>query len=305
MHVERGGVHHHREVDAVERARADQVDLAAAALLGRCPEDGDPQPGLIGDRGEGEPGADRRRRDDVVPAGVPDTGQRVVLRAHHDVRTGSAGARRERRRQAVGAPLDAQPARLEQVGAPARRADLVVRQLRVGGDGVRQPDEFVGDRLEAGAGRLGERRAEQGGVDGALGWAGHRGIMPHSRARPRHGRCRARGRSSVALGTAARTRRSAASMAAATARAVSSCADRDLRGDQDLVRAHVQGAQVDHPGDLGGRPPARRGSPRPPRAARARRSAGCSSPRARKTAITHEQHADRPASRHRPSGRRR
>ena len=50
------------------------------------------QPELVGHRGEGQAGADGRRRDDVVPAGVTHVGQGVVLGADRHDQLAAAGA---------------------------------------------------------------------------------------------------------------------------------------------------------------------------------------------------------------------
>ena len=65
-------------------------DLAAAALLGRRAEDDDPAAELLGQARRGEPGAEAGGGDDVVPAGVADAGQRVVLAQHGDGRARAA-----------------------------------------------------------------------------------------------------------------------------------------------------------------------------------------------------------------------
>ena len=88
-----GGVDHHRGVDAVEGPGSDHEDLAAAALLGRGAQDHDPSAAA--------PRPARRRRaraepgggDDVVPAGVADAGQGVVLAQHGDGRARAVPAR--------------------------------------------------------------------------------------------------------------------------------------------------------------------------------------------------------------------
>jgi hypothetical protein len=69
-----GGVDHHRGVDAVEHAGVEHQDLAAAALLGRRPDDLHGEAELVGERREREPGPDRGRGDDVVAARVADPG---------------------------------------------------------------------------------------------------------------------------------------------------------------------------------------------------------------------------------------
>ena len=88
----RGRVHHQRRVHAVERAAFEHQDLAAAAFFGRRADHRERDAELVDERREREPGADRAGGDDVVPARVPDHGQRVVLRADRDVQRSVADA---------------------------------------------------------------------------------------------------------------------------------------------------------------------------------------------------------------------
>ena len=77
-------VNHERGVDAVEAAPLHHEDLPAAALLCRCAEHAHCDSELVRKRSQREGGPDRGRCDDVVPAGVADLRQRVVLRADCD-----------------------------------------------------------------------------------------------------------------------------------------------------------------------------------------------------------------------------
>ena len=52
------GVHHHRRVHVIEVAGVDEVDLAAAALFGRCAEQGHREVQFVGDRTETDGGAE-------------------------------------------------------------------------------------------------------------------------------------------------------------------------------------------------------------------------------------------------------
>src|SRR5262245_18461340 len=81
---------HHRRVDAVERARLEQLDLPAAAFLGRRPEQKDLTVELIRDRREPEERAYGAARDQIVAARVPDLRQRIVLREDGDARLAAA-----------------------------------------------------------------------------------------------------------------------------------------------------------------------------------------------------------------------
>ncbi len=78
---------HHGGVHVIEHALVQHGDLAAPALFGRGPEHPDGQVQVVGQGGQTQPRADRRGGDDVVTAGMPHTGQRVVLGAdRHDHR---------------------------------------------------------------------------------------------------------------------------------------------------------------------------------------------------------------------------
>ena len=80
--VRMGRMDHHCQVDAVEGAPADHELLAATPLFGGCAEDCDTTAERLGDLGDGQPGTKTGGADDVVPAGVADTGKRVVLAQH-------------------------------------------------------------------------------------------------------------------------------------------------------------------------------------------------------------------------------
>ncbi len=92
-------VHHQRQGDRVEDAPLQHQHLAPSDLLsgGTDDEDGDAE--LVGDVPEAERRPDCRRRDHVVPAGVPDLGQGVVLGAQPDDEVAVPEARGERRVQ--------------------------------------------------------------------------------------------------------------------------------------------------------------------------------------------------------------
>jgi hypothetical protein len=79
-------VHHHRSVNAGERAALEEEDLSPAALFGRRADDAHGQVEIVDERREREAGADRGRGDDVVTARVTDARQRVILRADREVK---------------------------------------------------------------------------------------------------------------------------------------------------------------------------------------------------------------------------
>jgi hypothetical protein len=87
-HVALRRMQHERRVHALEDAVLGERDLAASALLGRRPDHQDvPGERPTGLR-QGQAGPERAAGDDVVPAGVPDARQRVVLGQDRDGRAG-------------------------------------------------------------------------------------------------------------------------------------------------------------------------------------------------------------------------
>ena len=134
-------VDHHRRVDAVEGARVDEPQLAATGLLGGRAQDGDAQAELLGHGSEREARADAGRRDDVVAAGMPDLGQRVVLDADGDVQGTGAGPADDRGGHAGDASLDLEAARDQPFRHPAGCQGLLEPDLGVGMDPVAQPNE--------------------------------------------------------------------------------------------------------------------------------------------------------------------
>jgi hypothetical protein len=82
--VGRPGVRHHRHCDVVERPSLQEQGFTTAGLFGGGSQQGHRQAQVIGDLGQRQRGPDRRGRDDVVAAGVPDLRQRVVFGAYPD-----------------------------------------------------------------------------------------------------------------------------------------------------------------------------------------------------------------------------
>ena len=141
-----------RGVDAVEGPPPRHELLAAAALFGGRSEDADPARRAVRETGEGEAGADARRRDQVVPAGVADLRQRVVLRQQ---RHAGAAIRSELglegRFEAVGTALDLQPGALQGSGEERRGVELLESELRVRVDGVGEFEQLGPHRVHGGA----------------------------------------------------------------------------------------------------------------------------------------------------------
>ena len=142
--VSGAGVDHHRERQVVEAPRLQHGDLAAAALFGRGPEHADADAQVVGDVGQGLGGAHGGRGDDVVTAGVPEAGERVVLRDQADGDGPLAVGGDERRGQARGPPLDREAADRQRIGQQGRRGMLPPGRLRV----LVQPPADVEQRAE-------------------------------------------------------------------------------------------------------------------------------------------------------------
>ncbi len=142
-------VNHHCGVHALEHAGLDQLDLAAATLLGRRADHLDaPGRELVAHGRERGARARPRGRDDVVAAGVPDGGQRVVLAQDGDggaVAGFQGGA--ERRLDAGHAALDLEALAGEIVRQPAGGLHFLVGQLGIVVDPARELLEIVGETV--------------------------------------------------------------------------------------------------------------------------------------------------------------
>ena len=82
-----GRVHHHRSIDLIKCPSLDHVDLASAPFLSRRTEHGDPAAGSVGEGCGGETCSETCGGDDVVAAGVTESGKGVVLEQHCNIRT--------------------------------------------------------------------------------------------------------------------------------------------------------------------------------------------------------------------------
>src|SRR5207249_1270524 len=80
---------------------------------------------------------------EVVTAAVTDTLQGVILREQRDARARRSDARAERGREPADAHLDAVPAALEQATDAGGGMLLVIRQLGVGVDLLREREEIA------------------------------------------------------------------------------------------------------------------------------------------------------------------
>ena len=147
------GVHHHRGVHVIEVAGVDEVDLAAAAFLGRRAEQGDRDVQLVGDGAQADGGAQRRRGDDVVAAGVTDVGERVELGAVHDVQVAARPWWRERRwADRRCRARRRKPAPSANVGDGAGAFELLVPEFGVRVDEVAECDQLVAVALDGAGG---------------------------------------------------------------------------------------------------------------------------------------------------------
>src|SRR5689334_8514124 len=150
--VPAAAVDHHGRVHLLEHARVHETDLARAALLGGRADDVDAsREGERAQRGrDGGPGAGPGGGDHVVPAGVADVRQRVVL--GHD-RDGGAGAGpRDGGPEGGGQPahpaLHRRAVGGQEVGEPAGGLVLLEAQLGVGVDLVADALELVGQAID-------------------------------------------------------------------------------------------------------------------------------------------------------------
>ena len=113
-----------------------------------------------------------------MPAGVADAGQRVVLGADDDVQRAGADRPLDRGRQAGDPATCREPGLDERVGEPARREMLLVAELRVRVDPVRELDERRVRRFDArGGGCLQVLDGHPGALD-----AGERAVADGARA---------------------------------------------------------------------------------------------------------------------------
>ncbi len=131
--------------------RVGEQHLAPAALLGRGPQHQDPAACLLRHRGRRQPRAQSGGGDDVVPAGVADAGEGVVLAQHGDGGTCRACAGREGRLEAVGLPGHVEALALQQRREQIVREALLVVGLGVSMDLVGRVEQHVSACLHLGS----------------------------------------------------------------------------------------------------------------------------------------------------------
>ena len=143
------GMHHHRRVDALERAFARHQLLAAAAFFGRCAKKAHTAGQLVAQLGESQCRAQPRCSDQIVAAGVADPGQCVILSQDRDARRiRSAELALESGVQAVGAACYGEAMPLHRLGQPHRCLLLVKSQLRLGVNRPRNADQLDAHRID-------------------------------------------------------------------------------------------------------------------------------------------------------------
>ena len=144
---------HHRHVHVVEAARANERDLPATALLRRGADGRELARELVHHRAHPDGRGDADHRDEVVPAGMPDLGERVVLLEDRDRWPGRSTLRvaAVRGLDVLVAALHGESRPLQELGDPERGLALLICQLRFRVNGARQREERIApliDRLD-------------------------------------------------------------------------------------------------------------------------------------------------------------
>src|SRR5262249_19133396 len=146
-------VDHHRGVHVLEDAAPDELDLAAAALLGGRADDLDAtlrQP--VPDGGERRARAGAGGGDDVVAARVTDAGQSVVLAENRDRRSFTQVERAAERGVHAGqSALDLESLLVEELDEPRGSLDFLEAELRVVMDLTREFLEIGGKAVDSGS----------------------------------------------------------------------------------------------------------------------------------------------------------
>lgn len=129
---------HHGQRDVIKKALFDQFHLAARGLFCRSSEDLDRQAQLIGHGRQRQGRTHSAGRIDVVPAGVTDRWQSVILHAegHHEV--AASAARTERGWLQRLAPVETEIGRLQKAPDPLDGTKFLAAKLRIRVDSVTQ-----------------------------------------------------------------------------------------------------------------------------------------------------------------------
>src|SRR5262249_50630221 len=122
----------------------------AAHFLCRCPNDADGHAEVIGDLGCRNTGAHGHGGNQVVPTGMTNARQTVVLRTNGQVQRTTASLRDKRGGQVTDTFVNREPGVREHLGEPHRGLLFFKAQFRVGVDTVTQSDDRGADCLKAG-----------------------------------------------------------------------------------------------------------------------------------------------------------
>ena len=146
-------MHHQRGVDTFERARACHQFLAATAFFGRRAENAHAPGQVISKCRQREAGTERRRRDQIVSAGVSDARERVVLGEYRDAGTGLAPEfGDECGLEPEGASLDLEFCTAERLDQQLCRVGLLECEFRLGVDRVGNPQQLGFEAVDGFAG---------------------------------------------------------------------------------------------------------------------------------------------------------
>ena len=151
-------VDHHRDVDVVEAAGANERHLAAAALLRGCTDRRELSRQLIHHRAHAHGRGDADHRDEVVAARVSDLSEGVVFLEDRDRRSGTSAFRVApiRGLDVLVAALDRESRALEELGDADGGLSLFIRELGLRVDRAREREERVAtlvDRLDRALGK--------------------------------------------------------------------------------------------------------------------------------------------------------
>src|SRR5581483_12341378 len=116
---------------------------AVADLFGGGAEHRHAQAEVVGGLGQRDARSGRHRGNHIVPAGVADRGQTVVLGADRDMQRARAGARHEGGRQLTDSALDREAGAVEGLAQPSTRALLFETELGMGVDAVAEVNQCL------------------------------------------------------------------------------------------------------------------------------------------------------------------
>ena len=138
-----GGMDQHGRVDAFKSSSFKQEDLAAGIpnLLGGGPDDLDGQAKIIGHLRRGDTRAGRYGRHEIMPAGMSDFGQGIVLGADSKMERTGACSRAKGGGEITNPCLNLETGTGEDLGDPAAGLLFSKAQLRVVVNAMREIDQ--------------------------------------------------------------------------------------------------------------------------------------------------------------------